>query len=308
MISNNGDKGPNNVAPAVADAAEKSDPEAAGVLAEWDGKQWSIIQRRQFTDITGPGGINGAPDEASPLWAVGWDRRSVILELRDGGGWRTFRLPKASHSYDPKHGWYTEWPRIREAAPGRWMMDMHAMFYEFPATFSAKNTAGISPISSHLRYVPDFCHWNGKLVLATDEASAMQNPMLGQSQSNLWFGTMEDLKGFGPAAGWGGPWLNDAVRADEPSQPYLINGFERRVLHLSHDAATEVKFTLEIDVKGDGQWAKYATLPVGAGGYAYHIVPKDLAAQWIRVRADRDCGATAYFHYTAGAGGKRGDV
>ncbi|RYD65155.1 MAG: hypothetical protein EOP84_32145, partial [Verrucomicrobiaceae bacterium] len=89
-------------------------PEDAGVLGEWDGQEWRIVERKQFTDITGPGGIHGAPDDKAPVWAMGWDRRSVILKLLDNGKWSTFRLPKSSHCFDPKHGWYTEWPRIRE--------------------------------------------------------------------------------------------------------------------------------------------------------------------------------------------------
>jgi hypothetical protein len=121
---------------------DTSDKEAAGVLAEWDGKEWRIIERRQFTDVTGPGGINGAPDDKSPLWAMGWDKRSVILKLLDGGQWSTYRVPKASHTFDPKHGWYTEWPRIREFAPNQYLMVMHGMMFDFPKTFSAANTAG----------------------------------------------------------------------------------------------------------------------------------------------------------------------
>jgi hypothetical protein len=86
VIANNGAggaaKGP------FEDVAEgPAGPENAGVLAEWDGKAWRIVRRRQFTDVTGPGGILGAPAPDSPLWAVGWDRRSVILMLLDGGRW-----------------------------------------------------------------------------------------------------------------------------------------------------------------------------------------------------------------------------
>ena len=50
-------------------------------------------------------------------------------------------------------------------------MDMHGMFFKFPKDFTAQNCSGIEPIASHIRYIPDFCFWNGQLVLATDEAS-----------------------------------------------------------------------------------------------------------------------------------------
>ncbi|HPO74022.1 MAG TPA: hypothetical protein PLJ31_14820 [Armatimonadota bacterium] len=278
---------------------ETTTPEDAGILAEWDGERWRVIERKQYCEVTGPGGICGAPDDQSPLWASGWDKRSVILKLLDGGQWSTFRIPKASHCYDPIHGWYTEWPRIREVGGGKWMMTMHGMFWDFPPGFRAGATGGLAPIASHLRYIPDFCDWNGRLILAGDDTSIMQNPMAGQSQSNLWFGTRDDLRAFGPRSGWGGPWLQDAVRAGEASDPFLIHGFDRRVVHLSHDADAPVRFTLECDPDGQDRWQVHHTVTVPARGSAYYIFPTGFEAAWARVKTDRDCTATAYFHCTS---------
>lgn len=95
------------------------------MLAEWSPAEgptaWRLVKRRQFTDITGPGGIHGPPSAVAPLWAIGWDEKSVLLMVRCAADaaagrdpWHTFRLPKACHSYDSDHGWHTEWPRIRE--------------------------------------------------------------------------------------------------------------------------------------------------------------------------------------------------
>ena len=209
-----------------------------GVLAEWDGRQWRIIERKQFCDVTGPGGIHGAPDESSPVWATGWDRTSVILKLLDGGKWHTFRMPKASHTFDAIHGWYTEWPRIREVGAGKMLMVMHGMMYDFPAGFSAKATGGLAPVASHLRYIPDFCDWNGRLVLASDDASLLANPMVKRAQSNVWFGKVSDLPSFGPRSGWGGVWLGAAVAEGQVSDPFLIKGFTHRVLHLATGAGS----------------------------------------------------------------------
>ena len=128
VIANNGEEAVGRKKHAYLAGADAKGPEDVGALAEWDGKEWRIVERRQFTDVTGPGGIYGSPNDKSPLWAIGWDRRSVILMLLDNGQWHRFRVPKASHCYDPRHGWYTEWPRIREIAPGKLMMDVHGMF------------------------------------------------------------------------------------------------------------------------------------------------------------------------------------
>lgn len=299
VIANNGESAVGKKKRTYLAGAEATSPDEAGILAEWDGHTWRVIERKQFTDVTGPGGIFGAPDDRSPLWAIGWDRRSVILELLDGGRWSRWRLPKASHCYDPRHGWYTEWPRIRQVTEGHWLMDMHGMFYDFPPAFSAADTSGLRPVASHLRYIPDFCDWNGRLVLASDDTSIMKNPMAGQSQSNLWFGRWQDLAGFGPRSGWGGPWQDDAVRAGEPSDPFLLAGFDRRVLHVCHGGADAVTFTVQADRTGRGTWHAIAQFDVPAGEYRYYIFPPRPNLTWVRLVASRDCTATAYFHGTS---------
>ncbi|MDR1492448.1 MAG: hypothetical protein LBT05_06990 [Planctomycetaceae bacterium] len=271
--------------------------EEVGSLVEWDGQEtFNIIERKQFTDVTGPGGIDGSPDDKSPLWAMGWDKNSVILKLLDGGKWFTFRLPKASRAFDHRHGWYTEWPRIREYAPERLAMIQHASIFDFPKTFSASNTAGIRPMATHLRYIPDVAHWQGKIILAADEAAMMENPMCGQAQSNLWFGTADELKRFGSPSGWGGVWKNDAVESGKPSDPFLFGGYEQRILHLKHDLAEPVRFTIELDAKGDGNWHNVHEVEV-KNHYAHWIIPLELHGEWIRLTADKNCTATAYFHY-----------
>lgn len=232
VVSNNGEKSAGTYKDLLVGGKPETE-EDRGVLAQYDGKQWSIVERRQYTDITGPPGILGGSDANDPIWSIGWDHRSLRLKLLDQGNWHTFLLPKASFCNDAYHGWYTEWPRIREITEGRWLMDMHGMFFDFPKSFSAGDTAGIRPISSHLRYIPDFCDWNGQLVFATDETSIQGNPLAGQPQSNLWFGSYEDLKQWGPASGYGGPWVGDSVSANQPSDPFLVAGFDRRVIHLA---------------------------------------------------------------------------
>ncbi len=280
---------------------EPKSPEHMGVLGQWLDGKWSIVERRQFTDVTGPGGIEGAKRDSDSLWSIGWDRRSAMLELLDAGQWRRFRLPKASATYDHRGGWYTEWPRIREVGKNRALMDAHGMFYRFPLGFRSGATGGIEPISSHLRYVPDFCDWNGRLVLAGDDTSIMQNPLAGKSQSNLWFGHVEDLAAFGPRAGWGGPWLRDAIKAGEPSDPFLFDGFDERVAHLVNHGPRDVTFTLEIDAEGDDHWKPLQTIAVPKHGYAYRIFPADLHGAWIRATSDTATDATLVFWYT-GAG------
>lgn len=272
------------------------DDEDAGILASWDGETWSIIERRQFLDVTGPGGLSGAPDDDAPVWTFGWDKRSLILKLLDDGVWHTFRMPKGSHTFDPKHGWYTEWPRIREIAPGQPAMCAHGCLFDFPITFSAANTAGVRPICTHLRYVPDIGYWHDQVFLAADDASMMENPLCGQPQSNLWFGTRAELDRFGPRQGCGGVWVRDHVAAGETSVPLLVAGYAQRVLHLAQHSAGPVTFTLALG-DGRGQWREYRRVTVPADGYVPVLLDADEAGEWLTVTADRACVASAYGHF-----------
>lgn len=305
VVGNNGEKIENKAKPAAADEPGTKDAERAGALAEFDGKTWRLEERRQFTDVTGPGGIYGSPDDNSPIWALGWDRRSVMLKLLDGGEWTTFRLPIADYSYVATHGWHTEWPRIREVGGGKFLMNMHATWFDFPKTFSAKNTAGIRPIGTFLKITGDFCDWNNQLVFGCDDAALADfragmknNPHVGQSQSNLWFTTWAGLSETGKAEGTGSVWLSDTVKAKTASAPFLFSGYDHRVLHLSHGSDGPVTFKIETDANGLGAWTTYDSITVPARGYAYHVFPTGTSGEWVRLTADRDCqGVSATFQY-----------
>ena len=183
--------------------------------------------------MTGPGGLLGEPTPDAPIWSIGWDKRSVLLQVRSGGAWRTYRLPKGSYTYDPAHGWFTEWPRIRDIGGGALLLNMHGTFFDFPSTFSPANTPGIRPLGTHLHYTTDFCEWNGRVVLAGDDTSILQNLLAAKPQSNLRFVTRDQLRtDFGPRSGWGGVWVNDVVKAGQPSDPILVAGYTDRCLHL----------------------------------------------------------------------------
>jgi len=299
VVANNGEEAVFKLKKEMLEAGDlPQGEEDKGVLASWDGKTWKIIERRQFTDVTGPGGIYGSPDDKSPLWSIGWDKRSVMLKLLDDGKWYTYRLPKAARTYDHRGGWYTEWPRIREVGNGKMLMDMHGMMYDFPKNFSRNNSGGIMPVNSHLRYIPDFCSWNNQIVIATDETTVLENPMAGRAQSNLWFGQWSDLKTWGGATGWGGPWDRDEVKAGQVSDPFLVSGFDHKVLHLAQSSSQTVSFTIEIDKLGNNKWVDYKTIAIPANGYQSFIFPADFSATWVRFKTNAACMATTFFHFT----------
>ena len=271
---------------------------SGGVLASWDGTTWSNVVVTKFTEVTGPGGIYGNPPGDDRLWSLGWDTRSVILKLLEGGAWRTYRLPKASYTHDADHGWFTEWPRIREITDGKLLMHMHGMFYSFPKTFSAANTGGLQPICTYLKMPVDYCWWNGQLVMGRDDASTTGgNVWTGQSHSAPWFGQLSDLEKWGAPAGFGGPWLNDTVSANAPSEPFFVKGFQKRILHVKHASASPVNFAVQYDPDGSGTWQTLASLAVAANGYAWQLLPPSLNATWLRLVPDNSAtGVSVYLH------------
>ena len=124
------------------------------------------------------------------------------------------------------------------------------------------------------------------------------NLQCAEPQSGLWFGKTDDLWNLGKATGWGGPWWENAVKAGEPSDPYLMTGFDKKVLHLRNSSKHPVSFDVEIDFQGCNNWVKYTTVIVEAEGYAPHVFPCGFSAHWVRLVTNADCEATAQFHYT----------
>lgn len=302
IYANNGDH---------AKAALSNPAVPSGVLAEWDGRAdaWTVVRRNQFTEVTGPGGIfgNAQPDK-DPVWSIGWDHRSLILMCLDGGKWHSWRLPKASHSYDGAHGWNTEWPRIREIGEDDLLMTMHGMFWRFPKTFSPASSAGIAPRSTYLKVIGDFCSWNNRVVFGCDDTA--KNEFLNkrkakgeiaapQSQSNLWFAEPARLDQLGPVIGRGAVWLAEDVAAGVPSDAFLFSGFARRAVHFTHATAEAATLTLEVDERGNDQWRKLREVALPARGTVWVDLTAEPHTPWIRVTSSRALsGATAWFSFS----------
>ena len=303
VFSNNGEQGER----ALIDPSIE-----AGSLSEWDGKKWKLIRRNQFTEVTGPGGIYGNEHPATdPIWATGWDYKSVIVALRDNGIWSFHRLPKASNSYDGAHGWNTEWPRIRNVGTNKksdYLMTMHGMFWQFPQTFSAGNTAGIRPRSAYLKVIGDYTRLNDQLVFGCDDAAKSEflntrnakggiaGP--GLSQSNVWFTAINQPDHTGTKDASGSVWLNETIAAGAVSEPFLFAGWVNRIAWIKNEGATVVNFTFEINKAGNNKWSRLKTISVQPNGTALVKFTAIETGEWIRVKGDKECKATVSFVYS----------
>tara|TARA_R110002096_G_scaffold67332_8_gene163361 strand:+ start:17451 stop:20342 length:2892 start_codon:yes stop_codon:yes gene_type:complete len=301
MYSNNGEVG----------TAAKTDPtSSSGALAQWFGEgDWQLVRRNQFTELTGPGGIEGnANPEKDPVWAMGWDSRSLLLGLLEGGEWHFYRLPKASHSYDGAHGWNTEWPRIREIGEDDLLATMHGTFWRFPVEFSRENSAGIAPRSNYLKVIGDFCKWGDRLVLGCDDSAKSEflntrhfkaaHASPKQSNSNLWFIDAAQLDAFGPAIGRGSVWLREDLEAQQTSDPFLFSGYDFRQIHLTHQSESAVTFQLEVDRAGNNDWETLREITVPANGVESVVFSESEAGAWIRLTSQQAAKAvTANFQF-----------
>jgi len=270
FVSNNGETGAE---------ARRNPFVPSGVLAWWNapGADWTQIRRRQYTEVTTKDGIYGNEHPASnPVWALGWDAKSVILSVTtDGVAWVDYRLPKASHAYDGAHGWNTEWPRIRDIGEKDLLATMHGTFWRFPRDFSPAKPNGIRPLSTYLKVIGDFCRWGDRVVFGCDDQAKSEflgkrslkkgAPRRDRSQSNLWFVKPDDLTTFGPPSGEGWVWLREDVAAGAVSDPFLYAGYD------------EMRFTFT-DVNGravrhellrEGDWVRVKALEAAKGAAAH---------------------------------------
>lgn len=297
----------------VGNNGESNQTYPSGVLATWNGTvnelgatpgrmvAWNEIERIQTCKVTGPGGITGNPKPATdPVWTTGFDARSVVLHTMENNTFCTWRLPKSSYTHDGAHGWHTEWPRIRKLDPddpqSMYLMHMHGLFFDFPKAFSSANFFGLEPISSYFKMPTDYCMFNGSLVMGRNDASQFANAFALKCQSKLWFGDLGTVRTrWGAPTGHGSVWMNQPVTADQLSDPFLIQGFAQRTLHLRNLGSGAT--TVEIQTSnGTPTWATARTITVPAGAYSYEII-SDLTASWVRLRNSASTSnLTAFFH------------
>lgn len=233
--------------------------------------------------------------EAATTQDFGVDAASVFI---DDGGTR-YRLPKGDPSFDVETA--SGWRRgVREVVTERELMNIHGTFYELPRDFTGGGIERIVPITTHNLDIFDFASWRGMLVLSgVVEGGAHDGHYLESDDGRvgLWFGNVDDLWSFGAPAGVGGPWKDTAVSAGVASDPYLMAGYNDKVLQLSHDEESTVSFTVEVDFLGTNEWHIYDTLSVEPGEVLTHVFEAGYSAHWVRLTSDTSTKATSWFIY-----------
>lgn len=142
----------------------------------------------------------------------------------------------------------------------------------------------------------DFCTWRGLLVISgTKQYDKKDGHYFGASDTDgLWFGAIDDLWKLGKPVGEGGFWKNSAVKANHPSLPYLMTGYDKKSITLQSNK--DVIITLEVDVDHNG-WHVFRRIQLKKGQPFTYTFPDGYSAHWIRGTADQDCIVTAWLIY-----------
>jgi hypothetical protein len=258
-----------------------------------DGRYYEVDEKLAFHPTDAPQTVRQLRDTHALKTDFAEDAASVIVTRYDG---QRFRLPKGDAAFSQ-----TPASRgLRELIQERYLADFHGAFYEVPRDSDSRpDYQRIKPVASHHKRIADFCTWRGLLVLSgvNTDATADGHVFGPANGPKLWFGAIDDLWKLGKPRGIGGPWKDTIVKAHEPSDPYLMTGYDRKSLTLLHDAKQAVEFTVEIDFLADGAWQRYAKFSVAPGKPLTHQFPTGYGAHWVRLTASVPCKATATFDY-----------
>ena len=94
-------------------------------------------------------------------------------------------------------------------------------------------------------------------------------------------GTIDDLWEMGKPVGHGGPWKDAIVKANEPSDPYLIGFYDNRSLEISHNKKEAVTFRIEVEPIGHGPWMLYKEVIVEPDVTFNYEFPDSFQARWV---------------------------
>jgi hypothetical protein len=107
----------------------------------------------------------------------------------------------------------------------------------------------LKPVATHNKRFTDFCPWRGLVVIAGCRSDLQVDSehfrVSDDGKTGLWLGDYDDLWKLGKPVGIGGPWKNSDVLAHIPSDPYLMTGYDKKKVQISHNSGSPVEFQLK---------------------------------------------------------------
>ncbi|MBN2513761.1 MAG: hypothetical protein JXB18_12555 [Sedimentisphaerales bacterium] len=250
---------------------------------------YELNQQMQLIPIEDAAAMEDLIEAVRPPQNVYQEDAASILIVEDE---KRYRLPK-----------YTEaqmslgTPRIcREVATERDLLSVNGTFYELPAR-NAQGLAKIRPIASHNLVIHDFCSHMGLLLFTGIDKNIKSSHIFrsNDGKAAVWAGVVDDLWLLGKPRGTGGPWKDTEIKAHQPSDPYLMTGYDKKKVTLTSSMAATI--TLEVDVDGTELWVPYHAFNLEAGKTVEETFPDGFSAYWIRAISDSDTTATVILTY-----------
>jgi len=277
-------------------AVSKSTDAAGRGIWRYDGTSWTRVFDEWFTTAYHA----ATASKWCPLYFAGWDEKSAILRVTtDSVNFDTYRFPISA----PGINYWRRMPwRMRMTQGFITLADIAGILYQLQ--FEYNPAAGLGqlgglrpkPISRHNQRIFEFSIWQGLIGFGREDlypqATGGGSGDTGFPNTGLDFYREEDLWNWGDLKGYGGVWKNTSVGAGETSDPFLINGFDQKTIHLETDAATD--YTIQVDPIGDGSWKNYDTVSFSGAGYDAYIMTGD--AVWVRVKSSNAVTATIWLN------------
>lgn len=270
----------------------RENPDGRLAVFDTQAETWTTIDTGNNSWIE----VGGSYDGNGHIFATGHDNLSCLLWMFNGTTYsatpKKYRIPFASDQM--RFGWQQEWMRIRAVETERYLMDLHGGFFQLSSFVSNGDsyTNGhprVEAVARHLRTVPDFCFWNGYLVLAGNQATpqtANKYPNAGQPQSGLLLTTLDDIWSWGKPTGAGFWYKNASVSTGVQSDLMLARGYDRKEVHLLNGTAAAVDVDIRCQMNETTSAFTYTTVTVPAGGHAAVVLP---GCDWAAVRPVGAC-------------------
>lgn len=238
-----------------------------------------------------------AENVSFPTGILRLDGTSILYVDDDG---QRFRLPIGNPVYFERPGLMDLQRTSREACTERDLFQCAGTFFELPAR-NAGGFGKIRPIATHPYFVQDYCSWRGLLVLSgVATGAARDNRHLVRSddgQCAVWLGAVDDLWKLGKPVGRGGPWSDTNVKAGDVSDPFLMAGYDKKLLTVSHSSPSAVAVRVEIDITGSGLWQPYRAFKIAPRKDLRHEFPPAFSAYWVRLKSLSTATVTAELRY-----------
>lgn len=250
--------------------------------------------------------VGGCYEFNQHVFAFGHDDLSALMWVFPGTSYSTtpvkYRIPMSADHY--KHTYQQEWMRLRAVETERFVLDLHGGFYQLSTVLAGSDDATSSyprlePLARHARTIPDFCFWNGHLVVAGNQASPQSGnlyPDAGQPQSGLLLTTLDDVWSWGKPAGTGYWYRSASVSAGTVSQPMLMRGYKDKEVHLVNATGSDVAVDVLVRMTDLSADYTYTMVTVPANGHAGVILP---GGDWVKVKPQTTCtNLTAWVVYS----------